>query len=279
MSQTKTQDQILSQSALSIIDAVTNRIKLYEQENMIEFPKGYNYKHALTSARFALLDAETRDKKPVLTECTKESIANALFEMVAEGLSPMKKQCYFIAYGKELNMQRSYFGNLAIASRNGLQAENLFACEVFQGDVFKYEFDANTKRMHVVEHKQDLANRDNELIGAYAIGTTDNGKTITVIMSVKEVKQAWLQGQQNSPARDKFSGEFAKKTAINRLLKMVNNTAADDFESLEASNVEVKTKTVEAEAIEVKPTISIAPKEETSIIEPESDQPETTTLF
>lgn len=37
-----------------------------------------------------------KNRKPALTVCTKDSIANSLLDMVVQALNPVKKQCYFI---------------------------------------------------------------------------------------------------------------------------------------------------------------------------------------
>ena len=55
--------------------------------------------------------------RPALEVCTRESIANSLLDMVVQGLSPAKTQCYFIVYGNKLQMNRSYFGTQAVLKR------------------------------------------------------------------------------------------------------------------------------------------------------------------
>lgn len=49
--------------------------------------------------------------------CSRESIANSLLDMVVQGLSPAKTQCYFIVYGNQLQLNRSYFGTQAVLKR------------------------------------------------------------------------------------------------------------------------------------------------------------------
>ncbi len=71
----------------------------------------------MKSAWLILQAAVDKDKKPVLEVCSKNSIANALLDMVVQGLNPAKKQCYFIAYGNGLACQRSYFGTMAVTKQ------------------------------------------------------------------------------------------------------------------------------------------------------------------
>ena len=88
-----------------LTEKVGRRVAVMEQEGLA-LPKNYNYQNALKSAFFEL------DKTPNIENCTQASIANSLLNMITQGLSPAKTQCYFIAYGTELQMQRSYFGTI-----------------------------------------------------------------------------------------------------------------------------------------------------------------------
>ena len=40
-------------------------------------------------------------------------------EATLQGLEVDKKQCYFIVYGDKLTMFRSYYGDVAVAKKNG----------------------------------------------------------------------------------------------------------------------------------------------------------------
>ena len=87
-----------------ITDQVSNKLSDLESSGLA-LPANYNAQNALKSAFFKLQGVKTSKKdglRPALLHCTKESIANALLDMVTQGLSPAKTQCYFIVYGKEL---------------------------------------------------------------------------------------------------------------------------------------------------------------------------------
>ena len=92
----------------NIADSVLAKITDFQRDKVLSLPKDYSPENALKSAFLILQETVDRDKKPVLTACTRESIASCLLDMVVQGLSPMKKQCYFIAYGNKLQMSRSY---------------------------------------------------------------------------------------------------------------------------------------------------------------------------
>lgn len=81
----------------------------------LAFPDNYNVANALNSAYLILQDMTVRRKegnewvdKRALDVCTKQSIASSLMDMAVQALSPMKKQCYFVAFGDKLTLMRSY---------------------------------------------------------------------------------------------------------------------------------------------------------------------------
>ena len=128
----------------SIADKVMLKVNQLEDAGGLNIPKDYSTENALKGAWLYLQSAVDKNKKPVLEVCDNASIANALFEMVIEGLSVVKKQCYFIAYGTKLECQKSYFGNLALAKRIcGVKEVN--GAVIYEGDKkqFKYEIDSH----------------------------------------------------------------------------------------------------------------------------------------
>lgn len=133
--------------------------------------------------------------------------------MVVQGLSPMKKQCYFIVYGSKLTLQRSYLGTLAIAKRVGGVKTAIANC-VYEGDEFIFSVDTQTGLKKIIKHEQTLEGLDaNKVKGAYAILTTEDGRSIVEIMNFTQIKQAWMQGatKGGSPAHKNFGDEMAKK--------------------------------------------------------------------
>lgn len=201
-------------------------MKVREKEKFgLTFPKDYNYTNEFMSAMLILQDTVDSNKKPVLQSCTRASIENALVEMVTSGLSMQKKQCYPVAYGGKLQCQKSVYGNTCIARRYGLK--DITAEVIYEGDTFEYEI-VNGKK-HIVAHKQDFENIDNDKVkGAYAIATMDDGNILTEVMNIKQIKQAWKQGfgykENGSGTHQKFTDQMAMKTVKNRLLKQINNT-------------------------------------------------------
>lgn len=212
-----------------VVDSVLAKINTFEENGELKLPANYSAPNALKSAWLILQDVVDKNNQPVLQSCTRESIANSLLSMVVQGLSPVKNQCYFIPYGKELQLQRSYLGTLAVAKRVGGVKTAIANC-IYEGDNFKYSIDPETGLKKIIEHTQDLANLDADKVkGAYAILTTEDGRTIVEIMSMGQIRKAWMQGSMKggSPAHKNFGDEMAKKSVLGRACKMLIGISDD----------------------------------------------------
>lgn len=211
-----------------LIDGLVRQLK--EKENFgLAFPKDYNVANALTGAYLILKETVDKDTRPVLESCSQASIVNSLMEMATLALNVNKKQGYFIAYGGKCQFQKSYFGNITLARRNGLK--KISAEIIYEGDTFKYHI-VNGEKV-IDEHTQDFMNIDNDKIkGAYAVGTMIDGSQIVEIMNINQLKKAWNQRmgglkEDASSTHTKFKDQMSKKTVINRLCKMIANTSTD----------------------------------------------------
>lgn len=201
-------------------------VKIKQKEKFgLTFPKDYNYTNEFMSAMLILQDTVDMNKKPVLQTCTRASIENALIEMVTNGLSMQKKQCYPVAYKGQLQCQKSVYGNTCIARRFGLKDIN--ASVIYSGDNFKYhKEDAKT----IIDcHEQSFENIDNDkILGAYAVAIMEDGEKVAEVMTIGQIKQAWKQGfgykENGNGAHQKFADQMAMKTVKNRLLKYINNS-------------------------------------------------------
>ena len=215
----------------NVADLVMKRVESFTADGGLVLPKSYSVGNNLKSAWLILQEAVDRNNKPVLEVCTKASIANALFDMVLQGLSVSKAQGYFIAYGNKLEFQRSYFGTVALAKRvgGGIKREPV-ANVIYEGDKFVYTIDPKTGLFQIIEHDQKIENIDDAKIkAAYAITTFEDGRTEVTIMTIDQIKKAWNQGatKGQSPAHKNFPAEMCKKTVIGRACKMVINSSDD----------------------------------------------------
>ena len=245
--QTKSQQQAVNQQqpqeALAVqkdvVDSVLAKINTFEENGELKLPANYSAPNALKSAWLILQDAVDKNNQPVLVSCTRESIANSLLSMVVQGLSPVKNQCYFIPYGKELQLQRSYLGTLAVAKRVGGVKTAVANC-IYEGDKFVYSIDPETGLKKIVEHTQDLENLDADKVkGTYAILTTEDGRTIVEIMNMGQIRKAWMQGSMKggSPAHKNFGDEMAKKSVLGRACKMLIGIS-DDADLYDEQDIE-----------------------------------------
>lgn len=126
----------LANQEKTLADNVLNKVNMFAKTGALKLPENYSAANALKFAWLMLSQTVDKDKRPVLQTCSKESVANAFLEMCIQGLNPMKKQCYFIAYGGKLEMQRSYQGSIAVAKRVG-NVKSVHANVIYEGDVFE----------------------------------------------------------------------------------------------------------------------------------------------
>ena len=219
------------------VDLILAKVQKFQQHGELDLPPNYSAANALKSAWLILQQTVDKDKNPVLQVCSRESIANALLDMVLQGLSPAKKQAYFIAYGNTLTMQRSYFGTMAVLKQVDPRVDDIVAEVVYEGDTFKYQLVRGRKV--VTEHEQSIDNVDKAKIrAAYCIiYDVDGHIKRTDIMTMPEIMQAWRQSRQYpiddngniKPAsvQGKFTADMAKRTVINRACKALINSSDD----------------------------------------------------
>lgn len=220
----------------NIVDGVVNRVREFQSNGELVFPDNYIPENALKSAFLVLQETQDKNYKPVLETCTKPSISNALLSMVVQGLNPDKKQCYFIAYGNKLVLQRSYFGAMHVAKTVDPNIEEIYAAIVYEGDEFEYEIKHGKER--VIKHTQKLGNiNKDKIMAAYATILYKDGAELSTIMTIDQIKQAWKQSPMKpvdekgnvkvGSTHDKFTEEMAKKTVVNRACKYVINSSSD----------------------------------------------------
>jgi len=212
-----------------MVEKVLTKVNSLKEIGGISLPPDYSAENALRSAWLILQDMKDKSNLPVLKTCTPDSLANALFNMVVQGLNPAKRQCSFIVYGDKLTMQREYAGSIALARRYS-SMKNIYAGVIYKGDVFEYTIDTTTGMKKISAHAQRMENLDDsKIIGAYAVVTFEDGAVNTEIMTMAQIQKSWEQGptKGQSPAHKNFPGEMAKKTVINRACKLLIASSDD----------------------------------------------------
>lgn len=197
----------------------------------ITVPVGYSADNQIYLAFLKLTGMQAKNGKPMLSQVTPQSVANALLNMCIKGLSMEKGQCTFIQYGNEVQLQQEYHGTIALAKRYG--AGDPQAQVIYADDEFEYEINPTTGKKRVLKHVQKLANIDNDkIVGAWCLvpyeGRPDLDPKVE-IMTMKEIKRSWMQGptKGESPAHRNFPQEMAKKTVIGRACKLFISTSDD----------------------------------------------------
>ena len=212
-----------------VVDVVGKKVQEFVARGELHLPPNYSVENAMKSAWLILQNTVDKDKRPVLQACTRDSIANALLDMAVQGLNPAKKQGYFIAYGKQLVFQRSYFGTMAVTKRV-TGAKDIFAEIVYKGDEFEYTIKNGNK--YITKHVQRIENVDpDNIVAAYCTIVFDDDRQFTDVMTWAEIQKAWSKSKMNpdkeGSTHKEFAQEMARKTVINRACKRYLNSSDD----------------------------------------------------
>lgn len=217
---------------------IGNLVKLELKQSSVITPANYSFENALKSAWLILQETVDRNKRPALEICSHDSIQNAILNMALQGLNPAKNQCYFVVYGKQLQLIRSYMGAQMTAKLVCPQIRDIRAQVVYSGD--QIEIDVENGRDVIKGHKRQFGSiSKDDIVGAYAIaiGADETQHLYAEIMTIDEIKASWKQSKMTAVAESgainqssthgKFTGEMAKRTVINRLCKRIINTSDD----------------------------------------------------
>lgn len=240
------QESQLAIAKRTIVDVVAAKVNGFIANGELNMPKDYSVNNAIKSAWLILQVTEDKNCHKALEVCTQNSIANALLDMVVQGLNPGKNQGYFIVYGKSLVFQRSYFGSMAVAKTVNQKIDDFAFAVVYKGDTFRYGIKNGKKIVSV--HEQDIENIDKKLIvAAYCIALDKNGDPFkTEIMTFEEILQSWKQSKMNpvdangniraDSTHGKFTADMALKTVINKCCKAIINASSDNTLLLDRVN-------------------------------------------
>lgn len=223
MQQPQAQNQMQNNLQNAIFAQVNDQISA-EEDKGLALPAGYSLNNALKAAWFKLQNTRDKFNHSALDVCDPNSVGLALMDMAVQGLSPAKNQCYFIVYGNQLQMQRSYFGTITVLKRLE-RVVDIDAQVVHKGDEFEIGAD---EIGHTIVKKfvPKFENLDNPLIGAFAFIKLADGRIDYTVMTKKQIDTSWAQSRQHN-VQQKFSDEMAKRTVLNRAAKIFINTSDD----------------------------------------------------
>lgn len=261
---------------LNVTVRVQKMVTQFMDKGTLRLPADYSPENALKSAWLTLQTCVDRDRNPVLQSCTQVSVINALLDMIVQGLNPAKKQCYFIAYGKALVCQRSYFGDIALAQRvrPGLE---VYSGVVYEGDEFSYEIYRGRK---TVTHRQKLENiNPAKIIAAYCGLIDENGEDLGAeVMPWAQIQKSWGMSKTykaGSGTHADFPDQMALRTVIRRRCKPIINQSNDALlrDSVRRQEAEALENEMDDEVATLGngQIITIEPIHEGEIVQPEEE--------
>lgn len=217
--------------ANELVQNVQSQINKMQNNEGLKLPPNYSVGNALNSAWLILSDDSHGPS--ILSKCDSNSVAKALLNMAIQGLSPAKNQCYFIPYGKQCVLQRSYFGSITVL-KNLSNVADIKSQVVFEDDGFETGSDEDMNLI-VTKYQPKFENRDNPIIGAFAYIREQDGHKVWTVMTKKEIDASWAQSK-NHTVQNKFSQEMAQRTVINRAAKYYINSSSDNDLFVKAIN-------------------------------------------
>jgi len=275
----------LTKPEANVVVQVGQQVRTYLERKTLHLPEDYAVENALKSAYLALQEVKDRNGKPALECCTKASIANALLDMVVQGLNPAKKQLYFIVYGNQLTCQRSYFGDQALAQRIQPNIE-IIADVVYNDDTFEY---SKIRGKNIIEkHLQKIENvNPSKIKAAYCtIYDKETGEDLGAeIMTWEQITKSWGMSKTYQPSGNKgthheFPDQMALRTVIRRRCKPIINSSSDsllmesisrqDEEKVLAQVDEEESIMANAEIIDIQPQIAAQAEVVAEVEEPET---------
>lgn len=275
------------------------QMEKYTQTELV-LPKGYNLAVAIQSATNGLRkvkDWHTADK---------ESIKNAVRNMITMGHLMENKHGYFIKRGNEMSYEPSYMG-YQLTMKRDYGAKDSVAILVYDKDEVTTEVIDGVE--YIIGHKRGYGPFAKEVgdikhvVGAYNIITFhDDRKPIHELMTMEQINKSWNQSSSTQRTVHKnFPDQMIFRTVMNRASKKVINSGIatnanvgliqdayydvdkynfdnEDAYETEANTVEVKpqieTNTKEADRFDsfvtpdVEPIVAEQKEEQTSIDDP-----------
>jgi len=249
---------------------VHSKITKMIDERMDAMPKDFNKTRFVQNAMTVLQDIP-KDK---LSQIDPTSIARTILKGAFLGLDFMSKECYAIAYGKELQFQTDYKGEIKLAKKYSIRSiKEVYSMIVRDGD----QFDEIVMDGRQSLNFKPMPFNDKAIIGAFAVVLYDDGGMQYETMSIKDIDavRTGYSKMSTGQAWTKSFSEMARKTVLRRLCKHIEI----DFESKEQKlaydeSADVEFKKVKKE--EVKATSSLDYLEEETVIDVEPTTVETT---
>lgn len=191
-------------------------------ENKDALPKGFNQQrfvlNCITVIQDMLKDEKTKKK---LEEVDPVSIPVCMAKAAYLGLDFFNGECYAIPYGKTMQFQTDYKGEIKLCKRYSVnEIKDIYAKVVREGDFFQEEIDGGVQNVTF----RPVSFSDKEMIGAFSVVVFRDGSMMYDTMSKKEIENVRdnYSKAANSKAWVKSTGEMYKKTVLRRLCKLID---------------------------------------------------------
>lgn len=194
-------------------------------------PADFNAVVAIKMSMLKLQELKDKNGKPALEVCSPASIQTALFKMCCKGLNLALNQAYAIVRGNVLCIDESYFGKVLMVKRIFPDWEP-HPRVIREGDIFQYEIDTKTGKMHLLKHEQKLENIDKDFLGGYIYLPTKDGEGELYVMTKRQIMTAWSKSSSKEHTVHKqFDEKMISKTLINSGCNMIINSTPDFAEA------------------------------------------------
>ena len=166
---------------------------------------------------------------PDLAKINKAEVIQGLVKGAYLGLDFMNRECYLIPYGKSVQFQTDYKGEVKFTKKYSTRKiTDIYAKVVREGDTFVEEIIDGKPS---IDFKPITFSKAN-IIGAFAVALFKDGGMLYEVMSVDDinaVRNNYSRASQSKAWKYSFD-EMCKKTVLRRLCKHIDK----DFESIEA---------------------------------------------
>ena len=209
-------------------DTVLTKINDMVERAELALPEKYNAGTALRLALLTIKEAKDKNGRTALDVCTKASVANSLLNMCIQGLDPSKRQCYFIVYGNQLQLFRSYFGTQAALRRAVPSVDKIVADLVHEGDEVEWGVSQYGERYAVRNCTDPIKNIDKPVTFGFCNIYDKSGDLLgSTVMTWKDIQKSWSKTRSGGQTQRDFPEEMAKRTLINRACKHILNSSVE----------------------------------------------------
>jgi recombination protein RecT len=158
-------------------------------------------------------------RTPALMDCSMQSIFIAMLQAAELGLEPGSAtgEAYLVPFKGTCQMIPGYQGLTTLAFRSGF-VSSVMAREVYEGDVFDFEYGLEAKLRHV---PGDGEHDPTRITHAYAVIKLKDGGILYDVMTRQEIDR--IRGRSRAGSSGPWVtdyAEMAKKTVLRRALKL-----------------------------------------------------------